>query len=78
MLSCAREQWILAALFFAIAGSFRSNGIFLSGFLLWGMVIQPYLQSGKVAYFCIHFSFFLRSFVSLLRWLPENSLRQSV
>lgn len=49
MLSCAREQWILAALFFAIAGSLRSNGIFLSGFLLWGMVIQPYLQSGKMA-----------------------------
>ncbi|CAL1707970.1 unnamed protein product [Somion occarium] len=44
MLSCARARWTLAAIFFTLAGVFRSNGFMLSGFLLWGMVIDPILS----------------------------------
>ncbi|KAL1701193.1 glycosyltransferase family 76 protein [Schizophyllum commune] len=44
MLLCARKQWLYAAMSFAVAGSFRSNGVTLAGFLIWGMLIAPILQ----------------------------------
>ncbi|KAL1664129.1 glycosyltransferase family 76 protein [Schizophyllum commune] len=44
MLFCARRQWLYAAVSFALAGSFRSNGVTLAGFLIWGMLIAPILQ----------------------------------
>jgi len=40
-----------AALLFAFAGTFRSNGILLSGFILWGLLIQPFLENRKVCRF---------------------------
>ncbi|KAG1724094.1 glycosyltransferase family 76 protein [Suillus paluster] len=47
MLACARSQWIAASICFALASMFRSNGIFLSGFILWGMLITPFLTGRK-------------------------------
>ena len=47
MLACARSQWTAASLFFALASLFRSNGIFLSGFILWGMLVIPFLTRQK-------------------------------
>ncbi|KZT04635.1 glycosyltransferase family 76 protein [Laetiporus sulphureus 93-53] len=42
------SQWFFAALFFALAGSFRSNGIMLSGFIIWGMLVEPFLSYQKI------------------------------
>ncbi|KAG0708332.1 glycosyltransferase family 76 protein [Suillus ampliporus] len=47
MLACARSQWAAASISFALASMFRSNGIFLSGFILWGMLITPFLTGRK-------------------------------
>ncbi|KAF9562765.1 hypothetical protein CPC08DRAFT_662669 [Agrocybe pediades] len=44
MLFCTRREYFKAAICFALAGSFRSNGILLSGFLLWDLLIQPFLE----------------------------------
>ncbi|KAK2467794.1 hypothetical protein APHAL10511_000089 [Amanita phalloides] len=49
MLCCARKKWLLATVLFTLASSFRSNGFLLSGYILWGQVMQPILTSGKVA-----------------------------
>jgi len=48
MLCCARSQWLAASILFALAGAFRSNGILLSGFILWGLMIQPILDGKRV------------------------------
>lgn len=47
MLACARSQWAAASLCFALASLFRSNGMFLSGFILWGMLVIPFLTRRK-------------------------------
>ncbi|KAF8197959.1 glycosyltransferase family 76 protein [Pholiota molesta] len=47
MLCCTRHEWLRASLWFALAGVFRSNGIFLSGFILWELLVQPFL-AGKM------------------------------
>ncbi|KAG1865859.1 glycosyltransferase family 76 protein [Suillus subalutaceus] len=47
MLACARSNWATASIFFALASMFRSNGIFLSGFILWGMLVTPFLTGQK-------------------------------
>ncbi|KAF8160984.1 glycosyltransferase family 76 protein [Crassisporium funariophilum] len=44
MLCCNRQQWFYASLCFAIAGMFRSNAIFLAGFIIWGLLVQPLLD----------------------------------
>ncbi|RPD56805.1 mannosyltransferase [Lentinus tigrinus ALCF2SS1-7] len=49
MLFCARNQWLLATGSFALACTFRSNGIFLSGFILWGILVEPILERRKVS-----------------------------
>ncbi|KAG9318884.1 hypothetical protein JVU11DRAFT_993 [Chiua virens] len=46
MWACARSQWFVASVWFALASAFRSNGIFLSGFLLWGMLVAPSRRLG--------------------------------
>ena len=48
MLHCARKEWLSAASVFAVACAFRSTGIFLSGFILWGMLVEPVLARHKV------------------------------
>lgn len=47
MLACARSKWAAASICFALASIFRSNGIFLSGFILWGMLVTPFLAGRK-------------------------------
>lgn len=47
MLYCAQSNWFLATLCFTFASTFRSNGILLSGFILWGLLIQPFLTTAK-------------------------------
>ncbi|KAF9071075.1 GPI mannosyltransferase 2 [Rhodocollybia butyracea] len=47
LLYCTQSKWFFATLCFALAGAFRSNGVLLSGFILWGILIQPFLESGK-------------------------------
>ena len=49
MLACAESQWVLASLYFCLAGSFRSNGILLSGFILWGMLVEPIVNAKEVS-----------------------------
>ncbi|EIM82964.1 mannosyltransferase [Stereum hirsutum FP-91666 SS1] len=54
MLACAKKQWLWATFWFALAGAFRSNGVLLGGFLIWGLVVEPLLHGQlsikKVAY----------------------------
>ncbi|KAF9529293.1 glycosyltransferase family 76 protein [Crepidotus variabilis] len=48
MHACATQQWTKAALFFAVASTFRSNGILLAGFLLWGLLVQPFMTGKRI------------------------------
>ncbi|KAG7090839.1 hypothetical protein E1B28_009921 [Marasmius oreades] len=48
MWACARSHYLTAALHFAIASTFRSNGVLLGGFILWDLVVNPLLRTGKV------------------------------
>jgi len=61
MLCCATSRWFSASIYFALAGTFRSNGILLSGFILWGLIIQPFLQRKYV-----------RRFILLRKYLLTN------
>ena len=47
MLFCAKRCFVQGTLIFALAGLFRSNGIMLAGFVIWGIMIQPAYSSGK-------------------------------
>ncbi|KAI0790691.1 GPI mannosyltransferase 2 [Abortiporus biennis] len=49
MLFCARSQWFLAACSFSLASAFRSNGIMLGGFIIWGLLLEPAFRLQKVA-----------------------------
>jgi len=51
MLACARSRWTLASVYFCLAGTFRSNGILLSGFILWGMLVEPFVRERTVSHF---------------------------
>lgn len=62
MLACAESQWAFASFYFCLAGVFRSNGILLSGFILWGMLVEPVVNARKVsrttvAYILLVFTF---------------------
>ncbi|KAF6760027.1 GPI mannosyltransferase 2 [Ephemerocybe angulata] len=41
MYYCAQSQWLKASIAFALASCFRSNGVFLAGFIIWGILINP-------------------------------------
>lgn len=56
MFYCAKEKWLLATFLFTLASSFRSNGFFLSGYILWGMVVQPVLAAQKVCLYTFYFT----------------------
>ncbi|KXN90202.1 GPI mannosyltransferase 2 [Leucoagaricus sp. SymC.cos] len=47
MLCCARKQWFQATVYFTLASTFRSNGVFLAGFIIWG-ILFPYLQQKRI------------------------------
>ena len=54
MLCCARSQWLAASVLFCLAGIFRSNGVLLSGFILWGRMVQPVLDAKMVRLSTFH------------------------
>jgi phosphatidylinositol glycan class V len=47
MLACACSQWTAASVCFTLASFFRSNGMLLSGFIVWGMLVSPLLTGRK-------------------------------
>jgi phosphatidylinositol glycan class V len=51
MLACTRNQWTRASLYFALATTVRSNGILLSGFIIWGLTILPFVLGQAVTRF---------------------------
>ncbi|KAF8170181.1 GPI mannosyltransferase 2 [Mycena galopus ATCC 62051] len=44
MLYCAQSRYSAAAIAFTLAASFRSNGFLSSGFIIWGLLVQPFFQ----------------------------------
>lgn len=42
---CEGRKWLPAAIAFGLATLFRANGILLSGFLVWYMIVLPYLRN---------------------------------
>ncbi|KAM5530581.1 hypothetical protein V8D89_015740 [Ganoderma adspersum] len=48
MLYCARRQWLFGAFCFTVAVTARSNGIFLCGFILYGLIAEPILEHRKI------------------------------
>ncbi|KAG6862297.1 hypothetical protein C0995_015994 [Termitomyces sp. Mi166 len=56
MLYAARHQWLPATLSFALASSFRSNGILLAGYLVWGLVVHPFLDRRQLSLFKISYA----------------------
>lgn len=45
MLCCAKKRFAVAAVAFALACSFRSNGTTLAGFIIWGTIVEPLLAN---------------------------------
>lgn len=48
MIFCHYRQFLFAAVSFALATCFRANGILLSGYLAWGIVVKPFLTKKEV------------------------------
>jgi hypothetical protein len=48
MLEAAEAHWLPAAMLFMIASFFRSNGFMLTGYIVWGMLVDPLLKRRKV------------------------------
>lgn len=71
MLCCTRKEWARASFWFALACMFRSNGIFLSGYIIWGLVVQPVLQSQWVWTLSSVSSFSRNNF--LPAWVPSSA-----
>ncbi|RDB24784.1 GPI mannosyltransferase 2 [Hypsizygus marmoreus] len=65
MLYAAKECWILATICFTLATTFRSNGILLSGYIIWSLVIQPFLDRKKTSALKIMYALFLTVVVTL-------------
>lgn len=52
MLASARSQWLRATLLFTLAATFRSNGFFLAGFIIWPCFLQkPTLSTLAISVF---------------------------
>ncbi|PFH51993.1 glycosyltransferase family 76 protein [Amanita thiersii Skay4041] len=49
MLYCTQKRWFFAAVCFSIASTFRSNGFLLSGYILWGMLVQPFITKNNAS-----------------------------
>lgn len=49
MLYCANSNWFRALACFWFASYFRSNGFLLSGFIVWGMLVEPVLLRQKAS-----------------------------
>ncbi|KAJ4468226.1 glycosyltransferase family 76 protein [Lentinula aciculospora] len=60
MLFCAQSKWFFATICFSLASTFRSNGILLSGFILWGLLAEPFYKTMKPP---MRFSVYIKSTV---------------
>lgn len=55
MIAAASGRYSLAAIFFFFASAFRSNGLILPIFIVWPIVVEPFLRDKRVSQsFCIH------------------------
>jgi len=63
MLACTDSQWNLASIYFCLAGVFRSNGVLLSGFILWGILVEPLIKERTFAINYIPYALLLTSLV---------------
>ncbi|KAJ3820467.1 glycosyltransferase family 76 protein [Lentinula raphanica] len=45
LLFCAQSKWFFATICFCLATTFRSNGVLLSGYILWGLLVEPLLTT---------------------------------
>lgn len=48
MLYSDTEKWLPATIMFMLASAFRSNGFLLSGYIIWGVLVRPFLTTRKV------------------------------
>ncbi|KAJ3889280.1 glycosyltransferase family 76 protein [Lentinula edodes] len=68
MLYCARSKWFFATICFSLASTFRSNGILLGGFIIWGLIVEPFLKTRTLPK---HFSVYVKSIVySAMNFAP--------
>lgn len=79
MLLCARSQWFFASVAFGLAGTFRANGVLSAGFILWGMVIEPFLIGKKVCYiYSVYRNVVLKSWQASLKNLGYSLILTSI
>lgn len=74
MLECTKSRWFLAACYFSLAGTFRSNGILLSGFIIWGLLVDPFLTRKQVSHLTSHLSSFSPAVQLAIRSVPYTTL----
>ncbi|KAG8903749.1 ER membrane glycoprotein subunit of the GPI transamidase complex-like protein [Tulasnella sp. 403] len=65
MLACTRKQWVKATVCFMLATAFRSNGVMLIGFLIWGLVVDPTIRKLGASIPVIDLGFFQNTLYAL-------------
>jgi phosphatidylinositol glycan class V len=50
LISLSTHRYFMASVAFAFATLFRANGILLSGFIVWSLVVAPFLRGRSVSY----------------------------
>ena len=66
----SRRGYFLASVAFAFATLFRANGILLTGFIIWSLIVAPFLRTREVSY--LHIPFF--TIGSIQRPCPQVKL----
>ncbi|KAG5719259.1 GPI mannosyltransferase 2 [Termitomyces sp. T112] len=64
MLYAVQLHWIRTTLCFILASFFRSNGVLLAGYLVWGLVVQPFLDGKQLSFFKIAYCITLSACVT--------------
>ncbi|KAH0584126.1 hypothetical protein H2248_009692 [Termitomyces sp. 'cryptogamus'] len=64
MFYAAQHHWIRATLCFVLATFFRSNGVLLAGYLVWGLVVQPFIDRKQLSFFKMAYSIVLSACVA--------------
>ncbi|EKM80848.1 hypothetical protein AGABI1DRAFT_71435 [Agaricus bisporus var. burnettii JB137-S8] len=77
MFASARRQWLKATLFFTLAATFRSNGFFLAGFIIWPcFLLKPSLSTLAISVLStvlILSPFLAHNFAAYLSFCPSSS-----
>ncbi|KAL5523765.1 hypothetical protein ACEPAG_7938 [Sanghuangporus baumii] len=66
MLRCAQEHFVQASILFALASFFRSNGMMLAGYIMWGMLIRPLLYESVADFSTLSRKFLLKAVSCIL------------